>query len=165
MSKMVDARGARTGAAVSVVLLAFAYFMHISGAEEVAAAVLGGIAIVMSISAITALRVNLLSTPFQVLRSRGVIGSPVSDALQPAAGLRLAQAMGAMFLAVALVLGGIGATVPSLSLVAVLAAMQTLLAVTGICVACRFYGIIVWLERRRESDTTPIPRQKIKISR
>lgn len=165
MLKMVDARGARTGAAVSVMLLAVAYALHTGGAHEGAAALVGGIAIVMGISAITSLRVNLLSTPFQILRTRGMIGAPASDALQPAVGLRLAQAIGAMFLAAALVLGSIGAPEPSIVLVVVLASLQTLLAVTGICVACRFYGIIVWFERRRSSSTAPIPRQKIKISR
>ena len=165
MSVLVDARGARTGAAMSVVLLALAYALHATGEPGFADLIVGSIGAAMAVSAVTNLRWNLLSTPFQILRRNGTIGAPTSESLQPAAGLRLAQIIGAAFLATALLVASVAGGAVSLGLVAILASLQSLLAITGICVACKFYGIIVWLEGRRAPAKASIPRQKIKISR
>jgi hypothetical protein len=44
------------------------------------------------------------------------------------------------------------------------AALQTFLAITGICVACKLYGIVVWFENRRlPAGTTKIAKQKIRM--
>lgn len=165
MSVLVDARGARTGAAVSVLLLLSAYALHATGESGLANLIVGCIGAAMAVSAVTNLKWNLLSTPFQILRRNGTIGAPTSDALQPAAGLRLAQVIGAAFLATALLSASVAGGAISLGLVVILASLQTLLAITGICVACKFYGIIVWFEGRRAPVKSSIPRQKIKISR
>lgn len=165
MSVLVDARGARTGAAVSVLLLGAAFALHTAGEIGFAYSIIGSIGAAMAVSAVTNLKLNLLSAPFQILRRRGAIGAPNSDALQPAAGLRLAQFIGAAFLATALLSASVAGGAISIGLVVTLASLQTLLAVTGICVACKFYGIIVWFDRRRTTVSSNIPRQKIKISK
>ena len=44
--------------------------------------------------------------------------------------------------------------------------LQVLLAITGICVACRFYGVFLWLDRRRSpAALRPMATQKIRIQR
>ena len=54
----------------------------------------------------------------------------------------------------------------AVGLIAVLASLQALLAITGICVACRFYGVFLWLERRRSPTALPpMATQKIRIQR
>jgi heme A synthase len=69
-----------------------------------------------------------------------------------------------------MILGGvilqqlIGASLVSVGLVTIVAALQTFLAITGICVACKLYGIVVWFENRRlPAGTTKIAKQKIRM--
>lgn len=170
MSKMTDSRGFRTGAAISVVLLALAALIDSGAANRSAASLLvAGIAIAMLVSAATELRVSLLALPFRILRERGTIGAPAPHQLQPVPGLRLAQAMGGtMLLAAALFDAAFRAHVVSIALVTIVAALQSFLAITGICVACKLYGVIVWFERRsgRHVASHAAPRiapQKIRI--
>ena len=121
----------------------------------------------MAVSAATSLRWNALSLPFQLARTNGAIGVPAADDLQPVVGLRLAQAVGATFLVVAPGgLVGLRPTASPCSLIATLASLQALLAITGICLACRFYGVAVWFDRRRSPQgTPPLATQRIRIQR
>jgi heme A synthase len=71
-----------------------------------------------------------------------------------------------------MILGGvilqqlIGANLVSVGLVAIVAALQTFLAITGICVACKLYGIVVWFENRNLPAGTPkIAKQKINLGK
>ena len=71
-----------------------------------------------------------------------------------------------------MILGGvilqqlIGASLVSVGLVAIVAALQTFLAITGICVACKLYGIVVWFENRNLPAGTPkIAKQKINLGK
>ena len=165
-SLVVDARGARVGAAVSVFLLVIAGDLRRSGSPERAVVLVFAIALAMAVSAATSLRWNALSLPFRLARANGAIGAPSPDDLQPVIGLRLAQAIGAGCLVAAGVAWAASADVLAVGLIALLASLQVLLAITGICVACRFYGVIVWLERRRApSALPPMATQKIQIQR
>jgi hypothetical protein len=48
--------------------------------------------------------------------------------------------------------------------VSIVTALQSFLAITGICVACKLYGIVVWLENRKlPAGTTKIAKQKIRM--
>ena len=54
-------------------------------------------------------------------------------------------------------------------LVGTVAALQSFLAITGICVACKLYGVIVWFERRSAPpgalhDAPRIVPQKIRMT-
>jgi hypothetical protein len=56
------------------------------------------------------------------------------------------------------------ADVVAVALVAIVATLQSFLAITGICVACKLYGIVVWFENRRlPAGTTKIAKQKIRM--
>ena len=166
MSQMTDSRGFRSGAALSVVLLLAATALWLQPAtQQFGVALIVLISLAMLLSAATGLRVSLLALPFRILRERGVIAAPKPTDLQPVPGLRLAQVMGGT-----MILGGViihqlvGAGLISVGLVSIVAALQTFLAITGICVACKLYGIVVWLENRRlPAGTTKIAKQKIRM--
>ena len=166
MSQMTDSRGFRSGAALSVLLLLAATYLYLEPTtQSIGVALIVLISLAMLLSAATGLRVSLLALPFRILRERGVISAPKPTDLQPVPGLRLAQVMGGT-----MILGGViihqlfGASLISVGLVTVVAALQTFLAITGICVACKLYGIVVWFESRRLPVGTPkIPKQKIRM--
>jgi hypothetical protein len=166
MSQMTDSRGFRSGAALSVLLLLAATALWLQPAtQQFGVALIVLISLAMLLSAATGLRVSLLALPFRLLRERGVISAPKPTDLQPIPGLRLAQVMGGT-----MILGGVivhqpfGAGLISVGLVSIVAALQTFLAITGICVACKLYGIVVWLENRRlPAGTTKIAKQKIRM--
>ena len=166
MSQMTDSRGFRSGAALSVVLLLVATYLYQQPAtQQLGVGLIVVIALAMLLSAATSLRVSLLALPFRLLRERGVISAPKPADLQPAPGLRLAQVLGGT-----MILGGVivqalfAAEVVSVALVAIVAALQSFLAITGICVACKLYGIVVWFENRRlPAGVTKIPKQKIRM--
>jgi hypothetical protein len=168
MSQMTDSRGFRSGAALSVVLLLAATYLYLQpGTQQIGVGLIVVIALAMLLSAATGLRVSLLALPFRILRERGVIAAPKPTDLQPVPGLRLAQVMGGT-----MILGGVivhqlfGAGLISVGLVSIVAALQTFLAITGICVACKLYGIVVWFENRNLPAGTPkIAKQKINLGK
>jgi hypothetical protein len=168
MSQMTDSRGFRSGAGLSVVLLLAATYLYLQpGTQQIGVGLIVAISLAMLLSATTGLRVSLLALPFRILRERGVIAAPKPADLQPVPGLRLAQVMGGT-----MILGGvilqqlIGANLVSVGLVAIVAALQTFLAITGICVACKLYGIVVWFENRNLPAGTPkIAKQKINLGK
>ena len=68
-SPLVDARGARVGATVSVFLLVIAGDFRRSGSPERAVVLVFAIALAMAVSAATSLRWNALSLPFRLARA------------------------------------------------------------------------------------------------
>jgi len=168
MSQMTDSRGFRTGAAISVLLLAVAALLYINEPTGGASALLVvAIAAAMLLSAATALRVSLLGLPFRILRERGVIGAPAPKDLQPVPGLRLAQVMGGTMLLLGVVAdSAFGAELVALALVVTVATLQSFLAITGICVACKLYGVVVWFQNRSLPQGSPkIASQKIRMTK
>ena len=166
MSNLTDARGFRSGAALSVAVLLVATALYLQPAtESLGIGVILAIALAMILSAATALRLSLLALPFRVLRDRNVIAPPQPGDLQPVPGLRLAQAMGGtMILLGVLVHALTSADAVAVGLVAVVATLQAFLAITGICVACKLYGVVVWFEGRRATvGAAKIPKQKIRM--
>ena len=168
MSQMTDSRGFRTGAAISVLLLGVAALLQINEPTGSASALLVvAIAAAMLLSAATALRVSLLGLPFRVLRERGVIGAPAPKDLQPVPGLRLAQVMGGTMLLMGVVANSVfAANLIALALVVTVATLQSFLAITGICVACKLYGVVVWFQNRSLPQSSPkIASQKIRMTK
>ncbi len=168
MSQMTDSRGFRSGAGLSVVLLLVATALWLQPTtQQFGVALIVVISLAMLLSAATSLRVSLLALPFRILRERSVISAPKPADLQPVPGLRLAPVMGGT-----MILGGVivrqlfGAGLISVALVTIVAALQTFLAITGICVACKLYGIVVWFENRNLPAGTPkIAKQKINLGK
>ena len=168
MSQMTDSRGFRTGAAISVLLLGVAALLHVDEATRTASALLvAAIAGAMLLSAATSLRVSLLAYPFRLLRDRGVIGAPAPKDLQPVPGLRLAQVMGGTMLLLGVVAhAAFDADLIALALVVTVATLQSFLAITGICVACKLYGVVVWFQNRSLPQGSPkIAPQKIRMTK
>lgn len=166
MSQMTDSRGFRSGAALSVLLLLAATALWLQPAtQQFGVALIVLISLAMLLSAATSLRVSLLALPFRILRERGVIAAPKPTDHQPVPGLRLAQVLGGtMILGGVIVQQLIGANLVSVGLVTIVAALQSFLAITGICVACKLYGIVVWFENRRlPAGATKIAKQKIRM--
>jgi hypothetical protein len=163
---MTDSRGFRTGAAISVLLLVVAALLQTNEPTQFAAAVLVTlISSAMLLSAATSLRVSLLALPFRLLRERGLIGAPAPQHLQPVPGLRLAQVLGGVMLLLGVVAHTrFGADGVALLLVATVATLQSFLAITGICVACKLYGVVVWFQNRSlPHGAVKIAPQKIRI--
>ena len=168
MSQMTDSRGFRTGAAISVLLLGVAALLYTNEPTGSASALLVvAIAAAMLLSAATGLRVSLLGLPFRVLRERGVIGAPASKDLQPVPGLRLAQVMGGTMLLLGVAANSaFAADLAALALVVTVATLQSFLAITGICVACKLYGVVVWFQNRSlPQGATKIASQKIRMTK
>ena len=168
MSQMTDSRGFRTGAAISVLLFGVAALLQINEPTGDASALLVvAIAAAMLLSAATGLRVSLLGLPFRVLRERGVIGAPAPKDLQPVPGLRLAQVMGGTMLLMGVVANSVfAANLIALALVVTVATLQSFLAITGICVACKLYGVVVWFQNRSLPQGSPkIASQKIRMTK
>jgi hypothetical protein len=113
------------------------------------------------------LRVSLLGLPFRILRERGVIGAPAPKDLQPVPGLRLAQVMGGTMLLLGVAANSaFAADLAALALVVTVATLQSFLAITGICVACKLYGVVVWLQNRSLPQGSPkIASQKIRMTK
>ncbi len=168
MSQMTDSRGFRSGAAISVLLLGVAALLHVEEATRTASALLvAAIAGAMLLSAATSLRVSLLAYPFRLLRDRGAIGAPAPSHLQPVPGLRLAQVMGGTMLLLGVVAHeAFAADLIAIALVVTVATLQSFLAITGICVACKLYGVVVWFQNRRLPQGSPkIASQKIRMTK
>ena len=168
MSQMTDSRGFRTGAAISVLLLGVAALLHVEEATRTASALLvAAIAGAMLLSAATSLRVSLLAYPFRLLRDRGVISAPAPSHLQPVPGLRLAQVMGGTMLLLGVVAHvRFDADLVAVALVVIVATLQSFLAITGICVACKLYGVVVWFQNRSLPQGSPkIASQKIRMTK
>ena len=166
MSNLTDARGFRSGAALSVAVLLVATALYLQpGTQPIGIGIILAIALAMLLSAATGLRVSLLALPFRFLRERGVIAAPRPADLQPVPGLRLAQVMGGTMILFGVVAHVVwAADLVAVALVAIVATLQSFLAITGICVACKLYGIVVWLENRRLPAGSPaIAKQKIRM--
>ena len=166
MSQMTDARGFRSGAALSVIVLLAATYLYLQPAtEQIGIGIILVISLAMLLSAATALRISLLALPFRILRERGVIAAPKPTDLQPVPGLRLAQVMGGTMIFFGVIAHTLfAADVVAVALVSIVATLQSFLAITGICVACKLYGIVIWFENRRlPASATKIPKQKIRM--
>lgn len=128
--RMIDPRGHRFGAAASVVLLAVAWLVD-------APFVVPLVALALGVSAWFGTRYSVLGRPWLPLRNLLRIGPP--HELEPEWPPRFAQAFGSVVLAVASVPLFGGAAVAGWVLTAAVAALQTVLAVTGYCLGCRLY--------------------------
>jgi hypothetical protein len=129
-ARSIDPRGQRFGAGVSAVVLAIAFLANLPWL-----AVLVGVN--LAISAFFGTRLFLPGRAWPFVRRTLQLGPPRE--LEHEYPPRFAQALGATFLLVAGLLFVAGATPLAWLFVGAVAALQALLAATGICVGCRLY--------------------------
>jgi hypothetical protein len=134
-ARMIDPRGHRFGAAVSAGILIVAF---LAGAP----ALIGAVLLSIGVSAAFGMRYSVYGMLWR--RLVRAFRLPVTE-LEHEYPPRFAQTLGSVALIVALVAFILG--LPGLGWVFVLgvAALQTLLAVTGYCLGCRLYFLRWWV--------------------
>jgi hypothetical protein len=128
--RQIDPRGHRFGGGLSAAILVLAFVL---GAPILVLA----IALALWVSAAFGTRYSVLGRPWPYVRKALRIGPPAE--LEGEFPPRFAQAFGAVVLTVALVLFAVGASTAAWLLTGAVAALQTVLAVTGYCLGCRLY--------------------------
>jgi hypothetical protein len=130
--RTIDPRGQRFGAGLSAITLVAAIALDL----PVAALVVG---LALAVSAALGTQWFLFGRPWPAIRRALRLGPP-SDP-EPELGPRFAQALGAAFVALGLILLAAGATPWHWAPIAAVAGLQTLLAVSGYCLGCKLYGL------------------------
>jgi hypothetical protein len=154
-ARSIDPRGQRFGAGVSALLLALAFLVNLPPL-----AVLVGVN--LAVSAALGTRWFLPGRPWPALRSALRLGRIEPEHEYPP---RFAQALGGTFIGLGTIAFLVGATPVGWLLVGAVAALQTLLAATGVCIGCRLYFLRWWvpsvfakLIRRADEERLAIPR-------
>jgi hypothetical protein len=134
-ARRIDPRGQRFGAGVSAIVLAIAFVL---GLPWLAALV----GLNLAISAAFGTRFFLPGRAWPFVRRSLRLGPAEPEHEYPP---RFAQALGATFIGLGVVAFLAGVAPLGWLLVGAVAALQTLLAVTGICVGCRLYFLRWWV--------------------
>ncbi|MEX1162619.1 MAG: DUF4395 domain-containing protein [Nitriliruptor sp.] len=130
---LIDVRGPRFGAAITTVVLALALIVQ----GPVGTGLVAFQWLVFTVSTVFGLAWSPYGNVFRALKRRFDLGPP--PATETEGPPRFAQACGLAVATAALVLFAVGATTAGWIAVAVVLALSTLLAVTGICVGCELY--------------------------
>jgi len=128
-ARSIDPRGQRFGAGVSAIVLVIAFLLDIPWLAVLVGANL-------AISSFFGTRFFLPGRAWPFVRPALTLGPTDLEHEYPP---RFAQALGAAFLGLAGLAFVVGATPLGWVLAAAVAGLQTLLAITGICVGCRLY--------------------------
>ena len=134
-ARRIDPRGQRFGAGVSAVVLIAAAALGLPWL-----AVLVGVN--LGLSAAFGTRLFLPGRAWPPVRRALRLGPPAE--LEHEYPPRFAQALGATFIGLGAVAFAVGAAPVGWLLVGAVAALQVLLAVTGVCVGCRLYVLRWW---------------------
>ena len=153
-ARSIDPRGQRFGAGVSAIVLVVALALGVP-----LLAVLVGVN--LAVSSAFGTRWFLPSRAWPLIRrSLGLAPAEPEHEYPP----RFAQALGATFIGLATIAFVLGVTPVGWVLTGAVAALQTLLAATGICVGCRLYFLRWWvpsafarLLRRADSRRMNVP--------
>lgn len=141
MSAMVDSVGMRFGAGLSAVVLVAGFVLGDTGAI-----VIPVVAVALGIGSMFGPARSPMSLLFKALRP--IAFSRFAPAPEPASPPRFAQTIGFAFLGAASAFAAAGSMGVAWALVLIVAALQTLLAVTGICVGCEMYIVMKKLGAR-----------------
>ncbi|MFM2105836.1 MAG: hypothetical protein RL338_868 [Chloroflexota bacterium] len=136
--RFIDPRAQRFGAGVSATLLVAAF---LADAPAIAVA----IGVNLAVSAAFGTRYFLPARPWRTIRAALSLGPFEPEHDYPP---RFAQALGATMLAAAALAFVVGAPTVGWAFAGVVAALQLLLATTGICVGCRMYFLRWWIPDR-----------------
>ena len=134
-ARQIDPRGQRFGAGVSVVILATAFA---TGWFWLAALV----GLNLLVASLFGSRLFLPGRPWPAIRTALKLGPAEPEHEYPP---RFAQALGGIFVALGTILFVVGLTTGGWLLVGAVAALQTLLAVTGFCLGCKLYFVRWWV--------------------
>ncbi len=134
--RMIDPRGHRFGAALSVVILSAGFLL---GAPITVAF----LAVALGISAFFGTRYSILGRPWPVFRKVLRIAPPreLEHELPP----RFAQALGFIGFSAATVLFLLGLPAVGWVVAAAVGALQAVLAASGYCLGCRLYFLKWWV--------------------
>jgi hypothetical protein len=127
---MIDPRGHRFGAGLSVVILVAAFLIN-------APVVVALVGLALGVSAWFGTRYSVLGRPWPLVRRLLRLGPPreLESEFPP----RFAQALGSTALAAATLAFLVGIAPLGWLITAGVAALQSVLAVTGYCLGCRLY--------------------------
>jgi hypothetical protein len=134
--RLIDPRGHRFGAALSVVILALAFA---AGLPVVVAL----LAVALGVSAIFGTRYSILGRPWPTVRRNLRIAPP--QELEHEFPPRFAQALGALGFGIATLLFVVGFPTAGWVVAAAVGALQAVLAATGYCLGCRLYFLKWWV--------------------
>ena len=134
--RLIDPRGQRFGAGLSAVVLAIGIVL-----DQPVVALLVGIA--LAVSSAFGTRFFVFGRPWPTVRSVLRLGPPTVP--EPEVGPRFAQALGATFLTIGVIVLALGIRPLGWLPVAAVVALQAVLAVTGYCLGCRLYGLQWWV--------------------
>lgn len=139
---LIDVRGPRFGAAITMTVLAVALVVQ----GGVGVGLVAWQWVVFLVSTVAGLAWSPYGTIFRIVKRRGNLGPP--PATEPEGPPRFAQACGLAVTTIALVAFAVGGTASVVGWIAVgvVLALSVLLAVTGICVGCELY---LWGQRLR----------------
>jgi len=151
-SRQIDPRGHRFGAAVSVFILALGFVAQVP-------LVIPAVAIALGVSAFYGPRYSILGRPWPFVRRSLRIGPPKE--LESEFPPRFAQLLGTIGLGLATVFLTAGFGVAAWLLAGAVAALQTVLAVTGYCLGCRLYFLRWYAPRLFDRLASVSPRDAI----
>ena len=132
MARLIDPRGHRFGAGLSVVILSAGFLAQV-------ALVVPAIAAALGISAVFGTRYSILGRPWPAVRRILRLGPPTE--LESEFPPRFAQLLGFGGLVLATLLLAAGQAGAGWLLAGAVAALQLVLAATGYCLGCRLYGL------------------------
>jgi hypothetical protein len=148
--RTIDPRGQRFGAGLSAITLIVGIALELP-----AVALVVGLA--LAVSAGLGTQWFLFGRPWPAVRRALRLGPP-SDP-EPELGPRFAQALGAAFVALGLILFAAGATPWHWAPIAAVAGLQALLAVSGYCLGCKLYGLHWFLPELFDRLVLRVPAQ------
>jgi hypothetical protein len=128
--RLIDPRGQRFGAGVSVVILVVAFLANLP-------ILVALVALVLAVSALFGTQYSLIGRPWPTVRRLLKLGPPAE--LESDYPPRFAQALGTVGLGLATLAFLLGASTIGWLLAGAVAALQLLLAATGYCVGCKLY--------------------------
>ena len=134
-ARMIDPRGHRFGAGVSALVLILA---TITGTPWL----VGFVLLSIGVSAAFGLRYSIYGVAWRRIVAAAGLGKVEPEHEYPP---RFAQVLGSVALILALVAFALGATTVGWLFSLAVAALQTLLAVTGYCLGCRLYFLRWWV--------------------
>lgn len=134
--RLIDPRGHRFGAALSVLILAAGFAL----AQPLVVAL---VALALGVSAAFGTRYSVLGRPWPLLRRALRRGPPAE--LESEYPPRFAQALGSVGLALASAAFLAGIPVAGWLIAGAVATLQAVLALTGYCLGCRLYFLRWWV--------------------
>ena len=149
--RTIDPRGQRFGAGFSAIAL----LVGVAFNQSLVAA---GVGIALAVSAALGTQWFLFGRPWPTIRR--ALGLGVPSSVEPELGPRFAQAFGALVVLGGLVLFAFGAHPWFWLPIIAVAALQTLLALTGYCLGCRLYGLHWFLPELFDRIVLRIPPER-----